>query len=367
MKVLYIITGLGMGGAENQVISLSQEMIKKGHNVEIISLKRRPIQLKPSDDKIIVHELDLQFSFFSFFYSLSRLFNLINEISPNIIHSHMIHANLVSRIYKFFNPKIKLVCTAHNTIEGGNLGMLLYRLTDKYCDFFSNVSNEAVEAFQLNGATKLKAIQCIYNGIDEKKFYFDKVARLKLRNNLGVKNKRVLLAVGRFNNQKDYPNLIDAFSKLKQNDVDDLYKLFIVGDGPLKEGIQELIITRELCDHISLLGIRHDINQLMSAADCFVLSSAWEGFGLVVAESMSCNLPVVATDCGGVSEVVGGYWPLVEPKNSQALCDAILNVFGQDKEKMELTVKNAREYILKNFSLFHVSEKWQSVYTEIVG
>lgn len=315
-KILYIITGLGMGGAERQVIALSEEMSRRGYNIEIIALKKRPVRLVPRGNNIIIHDLDLNFSINKFLFSVQKLFKLIKKISPDIIHSHMIHANILSRIYKAFHPNTLLVCTAHNTIEGGMIGMIMYRFTQKYCNFFSNVSEEAVDMFCKKKASSRGRMHCIYNGIDTKRFSIDLNARYKLRHEFSLKDdKTVLLSVGRFNEQKDYPNLIKAFRSLKNTDKDDIYRLLIVGDGPLKKDIEKLVANYKLSFAIQFLGLRDDVEKVMCAADCFILASAWEGFGLVVAEAMACHLPIVATDCGGVSEVVGENWPLVRNRS----------------------------------------------------
>ena len=89
----------------------------------------------------------------------------------------------------------------------------------------------------------------------------------------------------------------------------------------------------------------------MSASDAFVLSSSWEGFGLVVAEAMACERVVVATDCGGVSEVVGSNGFLVEPKNSILLAEALNKALDlSDHERSNIGVA-ARQRIIDNFSL----------------
>lgn len=365
-KILYIITGLGMGGAEKQVIALSEEMSQRGHKVEIIALKKRPVRLTPRDNNIIIHDLELDFSLISFLCSVRKLFDAINKISPDIIHSHMIHANILSRIYKAFHIKVPLICTAHNTVEGGVLGMLLYRLTQKYCDFFSNVSNEAVDMFYKKKASSIGRLHCIYNGIDTNRFSFDFGVRCRLRSEFSFKeDKKVLLSVGRFNEQKDYPNLIKAFKMLKNTDKNDLYRLLIIGDGPLKSDIESLVESYQLSPYIQFLGLRDDVEKIMCAADCFVLASAWEGFGLVVAEAMACCLPVVATDSGGVSEVVGKHWPLVAPSDSDALFIAIQEVLSYEQTQVYTQIVSARNYIENNFSMKLICDNWQSIYLSV--
>ena len=129
-----------------------------------------------------------------------------------------------------------------------------------------------------------------------------------------------LCVTGRFLELKDYPNLIRAFAQVRTRKPG--IKLAIVGDGPLKADLEAVMNSLGVTDDVHLLGVRHDIPELMSACDVFVLSSASEGFGLVVAEAMACERIVVATDCGGVREVVGNAGLLVPLQDPEKLASA---------------------------------------------
>lgn len=364
MKILYIITGLGMGGAEQQVIALSEEMSRRGYDVEIVALKKRLTRITPLNVNIIVHDLNLNLNVCHLFYSVLKLFRIIREISPDIIHSHMIHANILARIYRFLYTKTPLICTAHSNIEGGALGMFLYRVTSRYCDFFSNVSQSAVERFYFKKASRKGKLHCIYNGIDTERFIFNHHSRNEVRSELCIESdEKVILTVGRFNEAKDYPNLISAFALLKKLKIKSKCRLLIVGDGPLRKNIENLVFKYNITSFVTFLGLRNDVEKIMSAADCFVLASAWEGFGLVVAEAMSCSLPVVATDCGGVAEVMGNNWILVEPRNSDALCRAMLDILSYDNEQIVSQARIARKHIVNKFGMTSICDRWESIYT----
>lgn len=142
------------------------------------------------------------------------------------------------------------------------------------------------------------------------------------------------------------------------------FKLFIVGGDPLREQLKELVIEFNLEEFISFLGARIDIPDLMSAADVFVLSSAWEGFGLVVGEAMSCERVVVATDCGGVKEVVGDCGFLVEVNNSYQLADSIdyaLNISMGKREELGIAARNR---IMNNYSLIANVKQYMGIYLD---
>ncbi|MDM1707279.1 glycosyltransferase [Thiopseudomonas alkaliphila] len=347
MRVLLVITGLGMGGAEHVVVNLADELVSCGHIVKIAYLTGPALVLPKSPDVEVV-SIGMTGAK-SFFTALLKLRKIVAAFRPDVVHSHMVHANILSRLVRLTVNIPKLISTAHSKNEGGKLRMLAYRMTDKLADISTNVSEEAVAEFVAQGAVKPGRMIAVPNGIDTNKFKFNVFARDSMRKKLGVNNKKILLAVGRLDPAKDYPNLLQAVFLLKEKRQD--FKLFIVGDGALRADLIRRVKELELTEDVEFLGVRRDVAQLMSAADVFVLSSAWEGFGLVVAEAMACERPVVATDCGGVKEVVGGMGFTVPIGESDALANSISMVLGMNTTDRLLLGVNARRRIVQEYSL----------------
>lgn len=360
MKILFVITGLGVGGAEKVVTSLADELTQRNHEVIIAYLKGE-VLVAPKHKSIKLVNLELQ-SCRNLPLSYLKLRNLINKFQPDVVHSHLVHANIISRLIRLTTSVPKLITSAHNTNEEGQLRMLAYRFTDKLTTVSTNVSQEAVEAFVQQGAVKKGRMITVYNSISTNEFSFSQDKRNIIRKELKIdSNTQLILAVGRLNTQKDYPNLLTALSKISKENFK--FRLAIVGDGPLLKDLHRLTHKLNLEDKVLFLGVREDIPSLMSAADLFVLSSAWEGFGLVVAEAMSCERIVVATDCGGVREVVGNTGFLVPPKDSNLLANTIKKGLElNDTEKLELGNK-ARQRILNKYSLNSTADKWMTLYT----
>ncbi|RZG87013.1 glycosyltransferase [Acinetobacter sp. WCHAc060033] len=355
MKILYLITGLGGGGAEKVVADLADQMSLRGHSVKIAYLKGEVV-VQPENKSIELIYLGLE-SLKDTKIAYLNYKKIILEFAPDVVHSHMVHANLFARLARKFYSVPKLICTAHNSNEGGRLRMLFYRYTNYLSDFNTNVSREATEKFiKLKAFTK-SAIT-IYNGINLDKFYNNNNLN---KNNFTQNGEKLILAVGRFNLQKDYPNLLIAIRKLKETDQLK-FKLIIAGDGELRTLIEKSIVEFDLIDDVILLGRRDDIPDLMSIADVFVLSSAWEGFGLVVAEAMACETFVVATDCGGVKEVMGGFGQLVPIKNSDILAEKLQYALNLSTRERLTNNKNALKYVQDNFDLRHIIDQWLSIY-----
>jgi len=352
MNILYVITGLGLGGAEKVVIDLANQMYALGYNVKIAYLTG-DVRVNPASPDVEIIALHLN-SAKHFLLASKKYRKLVKSFRPDVVHSHMVHANIFTRLNRALCPVPKLICTAHSSNEGGKARMLAYRLTNRLSDINTNVSQEATQAMISKGAFTQKTVVTVYNGINLNNFKNNpKSIRLE-------QNTLNFITVGRFTDAKDYPNLINAFAILKKNNR--AINLTIVGDGELRDQIESLIKELELEEDVTLLGRRLDIPQLLSQADIFVLASKFEGFGLVVAEAMACECYVVATDSGGVAEVMGNTGKLVPIQNSQALADALENTIALSSKDRMLNNRKARARVEQLFSLETSVQKWLELY-----
>lgn len=358
MKILFVITGLGVGGAEAVVTNLADELSNRGHEVCIAYLAGDAV-IVPKSEAVSLVSLRLEgiFNLFSVFIRLRRL---IVSYRPDVVHSHMLHANLVSRIARLTVKIPRLICTAHSNFEGGAARMLAYRLTDSLGDVFTNVSQHAVLAFEMLHAVPKGKMIAVLNGIDSQKFYPDAERRQLYREKLGFGDKQILMAVGRLYESKDYPNLINAFFNVRENNANT--RLVIVGDGPLREALHNMVIDLGLANHVEFLGVRHDIPDLLRAADVFVLSSAWEGFALVVGEAMATERVVVATDCGGVKEVLGDAGFLVPASDVTSLSQGLHKALSLEYAQTNKLGDAARKRIIQNNSIHRVIDRWLEIY-----
>lgn len=360
MKIMLLITGLEMGGAERQVCDLADRFISEGHQILLVSLTGNAIN-RPQSSYIKLVELNMKKNIFNFIFAYRQLRKLINEFRPDIVHSHMIHANLFARLLRMSSRIPRLICTAHSTNEGSKYRMLAYRMTDWLCDINTNVSQEAVNVSIRRKATTENKIIHVSNGIDVDSFIHNIASRERLRAKLGLANNTpLLLAVGRLTAAKDYPNLLSAFSKLLA--FYEGIQLAIIGIGEEQDKLVDMIMELGLTERIHLLGLQRNINEWMSAADIYVMSSAWEGMPLVLLEAMACERVVVATDCGGVKEVLGDAGILVPAKNSEALAAAMNQALSLDPITARKLGAQAREHVIRNYSLDAVAAKWIDLY-----
>lgn len=359
MKVLFLITGLGVGGAERQVVDLTDRLAALGYDVTLAYFTGNAI-LRPKSDRVKLIGLGGNKGLCSSFFAFLRFLKLLKNVRPDLVHGHMFHANIICRVSRVFVKFPKLICSSHSNNEGGRARMLAYRITQFLSDINTNVSNKAVQEFEMKKAVRRGSMAWVQNGIDLDRYKNNYSARTYVREKAGVGTSKVILAVGRMVEAKNYALLLSAFYKLVSSNPN--LQLWIAGDGPQRPEIQRKINQLGLSNKVSLLGIRSDIPDLMSAADIFALSSLWEGFGLVVAEAMATECIVVATDCGGVAEVLGGNGFLCKNNDLEAFAsglDAALSLTGDERAEMG---KAARRYVIQNFSLDVVTQKWCKIY-----
>lgn len=363
MKILQVITGLGMGGAENQLIALCEGLVARGHEVMIVYLSGARV-VTPNDDSIAVYAVGMSKGPIETLHGLSRLRRAITTFRPDVVHSHMLHANLLARLVRLIVSVPCLICTVHSKVETqSRLFKIIYCLTNRLADITTFVSAEAAEAYIKQGlVTRRKALP-VYNGINVSRFVRQDGMASCIRAGFGISaDAKLIIAVGRLVEEKDYPNLIRAFSRLAEEEPAAF--LLIVGVGHLRAELDAISRSYDVATRVMFAGMRLDIPELLSAADVFVLSSAVEGFGLSVAEAMACEMVVVATDSGGVREVVGEAGFLVPPGDDAALADCLLAALRMPELARRTIGAAARSRIVGLYSMSRAIEKWETLYRE---
>ncbi len=368
MRILYVLTSLGIGGAERQALSLADRMVQRGHSVAILVLRPGLAEEWPTALRVV--HLDIRKSPVSVFTGLLRARRFLREFHPDLLHSHSFHANMVARLLKSLEPSVKVVSTVHNVYEGGWHRMLAYRLSDSLACHTTAVSQAAADRFvRLKAIPKCKC-QVLTNGIDVAEFAPNNERRTLTRAAMDAGESFVWLAAGRLVPAKDFPNLLRAFKEVRT--VFPSAQLWIAGafaDATLKQtedgrSVFVSLIAAEggSMEQVRLLGLRRDMPALFDAADGFVQASAWEGMPLTVGEAMAMEKPVVATDAGGTREMVGDARIIVQTKDSAALAAAMIGQMQQSAERRHALGSAARARIALQFSIDARAAQWEALY-----
>jgi glycosyltransferase involved in cell wall biosynthesis len=360
MVIVYLLTSLGMGGAERQVLAVASRMAARGHVVKLLVL-RPPVAEQWPTALPVIH-LDMRRSPASVLRGFFRARRFLRGYRPDLIHSHSFHANIVARLLRILVPAPVVLSTVHNVYEGGAHRMIAYRMTDFLCKRTTAVSAVAAERFVLLKAVPRHKCVVVTNGIETALFLSNAARRMRVRTTMDVVDKFIWLTAGRLVPAKDIPNLLAAFKTVSAALPD--VELWIAGEG---KGTGEMGEAGFSAGHgspgqVRWLGLRRDLDALLDAADGFVLASAWEGMPLAVGEAMSMEKPVVATDVGGVRELMGEVGMLVPPKNSEALAAAMLALMRSSIFARQKLGRAARARIEDYFSIEARAQQWESLY-----
>ena len=293
--------------------------------------------------------------------------HLLNRLRVDILHIH--HIPLYLRVIKAVKmSRVRgVVFTEHAkySIEKSKKLQNACRLAAQQANAFTTVSADLKEYFvrELNLSDDL--VQVILNGVDVRRFKPDKkssVLRSMLPENFTGK---ILIHVGRLVEAKDHETLLTAMNQVVR--IGHEVFLFLIGEGELKPVIEQRISELRLTDHVKMLGMRSDVDQLLLGADIFVMSSKREGLPMVLMEAMSCALPVIATDVGGISEIVNDQESglLVAPENPYLLARAIEGICNRADGGSALG-KKARQIIIENYSLEATAESYAELYNKIL-
>ena len=172
---------------------------------------------------------------------------------------------------------------------------------------------------------------------------------------------KVAIAMGRIQYQKGFDTLVDVFAMVHKKHSD--WKVYIYGDGNYRNYIEECIKEHGMDDVVILKGKTDDVPSAMRESSFFILSSRFEGFGMVIAEAMSQGVPVVSFDCPtGPSDIVedGVNGLLVENQNKKALADGICYMIEHPKKRKEMGLKAVETS--KRFAGDIIANKWYSLF-----
>ncbi len=326
LRVCQLITELAPAGAERCVYQLATGLDCERFEPRVIALRGGEVGQWLTERGVPVDVLGLRGKWDA--TRLFRLVGLLNAARPDILHTHLFHADLAGRLAGRLIGLRRLVHTIHVAeARFRPWRFTLPRAAPLERERLICVS-EAVRRHHLRRTgLSPERYRVIRNGIDVGAFARDEERRRALRRRWSLSDDQPLLAfVGRLDRQKGVDTLLGAMAHLGARGAP--AELVIAGDGPQRGMVENFVARAHGGAHTRLLGWRDDVAALLSAADVFVLPSRWEGFGLAAVEAMAAGLPVIATRVPGLSEVVahGRTGLLLPPGDATALAEAIVEL-----------------------------------------
>jgi glycosyltransferase involved in cell wall biosynthesis len=350
MHVLQVIDTLMHGGAQRLLVTFAQQAQERGVNTTVLSLSNKggaPLlsDLEAHGARVVVLASRRLFDPKGFWQALQ----LIRAGPFDVVHTHLTYANINGGLAARLSG-LPVVASIHNTaVDARHSHPLRDRLelwVMRHVDRRVLAVGESVAGAY--GALLRRAIDVIPNAVPLSTLPTPE-ERAVLRAGLAVDPLCPLcIAVGRFSHQKGYSDLLDAFAKVHRRSPRTV--LAVVGDGLLRNEIEEKVAALGLGSHVKLLGLRGDVMHLLHAADVYINASLWEGLPIAHLEAMMAGLPVVATSVGDAPQVVAnGTGLLVPPRRPDALADAILSLLN-DPERAATMGHAARERAIRCYS-----------------
>jgi glycosyltransferase involved in cell wall biosynthesis len=328
-KITHLITTIERGGAEKQLLTLAIEQVQSGIKVEVIFLKGNPGLKKEFEESGV--EVNILLVGKSFLKQISLLSKHLRK-NPSPVHAHLPKSELLAAIVV---PNKHFIFTRHNSEPfwpGGP--RIISNLLSKF------VCKRASQGIAISNAVKSYLIKRgeIPTGYNINVVYYG-FQKNSPTNSAGLKSIISLIqsqssnfkigTIGRLVPQKDYPTLLNAFSNvLKSAPKTDLY---VVGEGYLQKELIKLSKTLGVNDKVHWLGKTEYVNEFLSKIDLFILSSKYEGFGLVLLEAMVAKKPIIAANNSAIPEVLGKiYEGLFSTGDANALAQQIKTAISDE-------------------------------------
>jgi glycosyltransferase involved in cell wall biosynthesis len=373
LKILHVIVGLDVGGAElmlKRLIEAHQKNSNYKHSVlSLTDIGTVGKQLKALN--VEVHALKMT-SIFELPLVFFRLIQFLRYNSPDIVQTWMYHSDLLGGLAARLIGNRRIIWGIRTTDVSSGCSSVTAAIR-KVCALLSNwVPETIVCAAQascdahIRIGYKSSKMKVIANGFDLSRLVADESESKKLRNNYSLIDREIVIgSIGRFNSDKDQHNFVKAAGLLVATNPK--LRFLMVGRDLVASNPELMSWIREtgFSKHFILLGERSDVPVCLSAMDIFCLHSRTEGFPNVLGEAMAMGLPCVTTEVGDAALLMGDTGILVPKEDAKALSTGIQNLLDMKSKDRDLLGGNARSRIRDKFSLVRTVEQYEVIYNDL--
>jgi N-acetyl-alpha-D-glucosaminyl L-malate synthase BshA len=359
------------GGSGVVATELGKSLAELGHKVHFIT-HGLPARLNHFDENLYFHKVAPgEYPLFQEFtpYSLSlavKIREVAVQHDVDIVHSHYAipyatSAFLAKEMLKTSNKNLHTITTLHGTdITLVGLMPSLYEITrfsisvsDRITAVSDFLRKETINAFKID-----RAIEVIHNFVDCNEFR--PVRNEAIRCLYAGPDEKLIIHVSNFRKVKNIPTVIDVVALVREKCP---CKLLLVGDGPELEAIKRMAEERNLSEYVIFLGDRESVADILPVGDVFLLPSEHESFGLAALEAMSCGVPPVTSNIGGLHEVIedGETGFLRDPNDAQGMSEVIIQLFQNEDLRVRVGLK-ARERAKRDFGRDKIVAEYLKVY-----
>tara|TARA_B100001057_G_scaffold463510_1_gene517544 strand:+ start:2999 stop:4075 length:1077 start_codon:yes stop_codon:yes gene_type:complete len=355
-KVMYVIPSLEMGGAELLLVNWLNRFDGAKYNWEVhlmvIGVNARML---PSiyNKKVIIHHIKATKK--NYLFKLPKIFSLVREINPQVIHSHLYKANILARFFKLFNKKVKVINHYHGlSLWMSKLKLFIDKRTQFLLDKALVVSDKSLAIRSAREKIAPNKLQLLYNFCNQQE-----ITTLE-------KDRRKELTFGmacRFIKLKNIPRVIDFVHYLNNQNIP--AKLLIAGEGPLSDSIKEIVKQRNLGKSIKLLGFKKNLSKLYKETHVYIIASDTEDLPMSMVEAMGYGCHVISSDVGGVKQLLYNCDALIVPEISEQYYREIKKYINSNDLKHP-SIKNSKlveqEFLIENYLI-----KIHNLYQEVIS
>ena len=390
-KILRIIARLNIGGPAIHTILLSHELDRIGYKTILVKgsegqTEGNMIYLAESKGikPVVIPELGREIGFKNDLIAFYKLYKLIRQEKPDIVHTHTAKAGTLGRIAAWLAGVPIILHTFHGHVLTGYFGKLkswvfvyiekiLARISTRIITLSNELKKELIEM----GIGREEKFEVIPLGLELKPFFDSEKYRRMFKKEMGEFKKELGLSedtlligiIGRLVPIKGHKYFLDAARNIISNfkfQISNL-KFIIVGDGELREELEDYTKKLGIANDIIFTGFRQDLPKIYCDLDIVALTSLNEGTPVSVIEAMAAGKPVVATNVGGVSSIVknniNGF--LVNPQDVQALSDAIMKLL-KDSDLRQKMGREGQGSVFPHYDISQLVKRVDSLYSSLI-
>jgi len=360
------------GGSGVIASELALGLAERGHEIHIVSYAT-PFRLRTFHQNVFIHEVEVAsyplFKYPPYALSLAtKLVDVAKEYNLDLIHAHYAvpHAASTYLAKKMLRSQsLKTVTTLHGTditlvgMDKSFCQVVRFNIeeSDGVTAVSSYLQQRTIQEFQIR-----QEIRVIHNFVNTQTYRPD--SNPSMRDHFAPQGEKIMMHASNFRPVKRVKDILYAFAKIRKKIP---AKLLLVGEGPDRPAVQQLVETLKLSEDVFFLGEQDYMERLISCADIFMLTSEQESFGLVALEAQSCAVPVLGTAVGGLPEVIAngksGY--LVPVGDTTAIADKALELLG-DEKLLSAFQECARQRAIDLFDSRRIIPRYESFYEEIL-
>ncbi|MCC5643039.1 glycosyltransferase family 4 protein [Nostoc sp. CHAB 5824] len=366
MQITLIISGLASGGAERVLLLLAKGFLQRGHTVTVITLSNKDTDfysLPPGIEHVALNlrkkSATLLHGVWNTLSRFIRLRQAVRETQPDVVISFMAPMNILTS-FALFQTKYPKIGTEHCSPKiipceqpWEMLRYFAYLNLNKIVSVSQHVNKD------LNWLPEEKRT-VIYNP-------FIPIPKMTSQSSLPSDvdpNKKWITSMGRLTYVKRFDFLLTAFQAVANQYPD--WQLLILGEGELKHDLENLRDQLGLSEQVVFTGAINPPFPILQKSDLFVMSSRSEGFPMALGEALACGLPVIATDCSGVGELIrDGIDGIIVPNEDVTALAAAMSRLMSSEVERNCLASRATE-VVERFSLNQVLDEWEILMDEVL-